>query len=262
MKLISLNIWGGKIHNPLIEFISKYKNRTDIFCFQEIFKSDRNIVTHGSYSNILEEFVGLLTDFNYYYSPTAKGHDTRGPVNFPLSFGQGTFIRKGIKIKKQANLFVYRKFNEMGAPHPNGRPDFPRNFIYSVIEEDGKDFLILNIHGFWEPAPKYDTPQRFNQSQLILDFVKKQNLPTIIAGDFNLAIYTKSLSVFEKNGFRNLVKESKAKTTRSTLYDWKWRSFDKFADYILATKGIWVTDFKVMRAKVSDHLPLYLEFEV
>lgn len=261
MKLISLNIWGGKIHDPLLEFINKYKEKADIFTLQEIFKSDRNILTHGSYSNIIKEIETILPDFNGYFYPTANSADIKGPVDFTLYFGQETFIRKDIKVIEVGDVFIHKNINEVSF-YPDGRPNFPRNFIYTEIEENGKRFLVLNLHGFWEPAPKYDTEERFKQSQVVIDFIKNRNLPAIIAGDFNLRIETKALKMFEKNGFRNLVKESKALTTRSTLYNIKWRSFDKYADYILTSKGIWVTDFKVMRAKVSDHLPLFLEFEV
>lgn len=262
MQLITINIWGGKIYNPLLKFIDKHKNKTDIFCFQEVFRSDRDIVTHGSRSNIIIDLIKVLPDFNYYFAPTAKDHDTKGKVNFPLEFGQATFTKKNINVKKQGDIFVHRTFNKPGPYYPDGRVDFPRNFIYTEIEENGKTFQVLNIHGFWEPAPKHDTEQRLRQSQIIIDHAKHVGVPAILAGDFNLRINTQSLKMFEDNGFRNLVKESGALTTRSTLYSNKWRSNDKYADYILTNKGIWVTNFKVMRSKISDHLPLYLKFEV
>lgn len=262
MQLITVNIWGGKVYNPLFNFLKKHKDKTDIFCFQEVFRSDRDIITHGSHSNILKDLVDGLTDFNHYYSPTAKGHDTRGAVDFPLEFGQATFIKKGINVIKQEEIFVHRTFNKPGPYYPDGRVDFPRNYIYSEIEKDAKRFLVLNLHGFWEPAAKYDNEQRFRQSQIIIDHIKHVGLPAIVAGDFNLRIETEALKMFDDNEFRNLVKESRSLTTRSTLYHDKWRSNDKFADYILTTKGIWVMDFKVMRTKISDHLPLCLEFEV
>ena len=262
MQLITLNIWGGRIYSSLFKFIDKNQDKTDIFTFQEVFKSEKDIITHGSYSNILEKLIEKLPNFNYYYASTAKNHDTRGKVNFPLEFGQATFIKKGVNITDQGTFFIYKNYNQIDKYHDDGRVDFPRLLIYSILETEKRKFMVLNIHGYWEPAPKYDTTQRFEQSQKIIDFVKEKNLPSIIAGDFNLRIETKALKMFEENGFRNLVKESGALTTRSTLYKTKWRKFDKYADYILTSKGIWVTDFKIMRAKVSDHLPLFLEFEV
>lgn len=43
MKLICLNAWGGKIYQPLMDFIRKHTQDTDIFCFQEVFKTTTGI---------------------------------------------------------------------------------------------------------------------------------------------------------------------------------------------------------------------------
>lgn len=262
MLLVSINIWGGRVYDPLISFINKHKEKTDIFFFQEVFRSDRNVITHENHSNIINDLISLLPEFDYYYSATATGHDTKGKVDFPLEFGQATFIRKGIKVNRQGDVFVHKKFNEIGEYYEDGRVNFPRNFIYSEIEHEDKKFLVLNLHGLWQPAPKIDIPERIMQSQIIIDFIKENNLPTIVAGDFNLRIETKALQMFEDEGMRNLTKESKATTTRSRLYDAKYIKTDKFADYVIVTKGIWVNDFKILKDVVSDHLPLYLKFEV
>ena len=261
MKLINLNIWGGKIYEPLMDFIEKNRDTTDIFCFQEIFKSDKDRITNGVHANNLGEISKILSDFNFYFSSTNSGFDIEGPVNFPLSFGQANFIKKGIAVKNESNVFVYRKENDMGPTFGNGRPNFPRNFIYSEIDVNGKSFLVLNIHGYWEPAPKYDTPQRFEQTKIILEFIKKYDIPIILAGDLNLGLNTQSLLMIEEK-LQNLVKKYELKTTRSNVYPEEYKDFDKFADYIFVSDGVVVNDFRVLTDEVSDHLPLYLEFEV
>ena len=78
----------------------------------------------------------------------------------------------------------------------------------------------------------------------------------ILVGDFNLLPDTKSLKILEK-GMRNLIKEFKIKDTRGELYEKELR----FADYALVSSDVMVLDFKVLNEKISDHLPLYLEFE-
>mgnify|MGYP001620012903 CR=1 FL=1 len=259
MKLINLNAWGGRSHDPLLKFIEANKNTTDIFCFQEVFKSDRSVLNpNGSWSNILEEIKQILPDFDFYFSPTFHGSDFDNKVDYPLSQGLATFWKKTMGVRERGEIFVHRKEGDMGWFDWGKKPNPPKNFQYLVFD----NFLIINFHGYWEPAPKYDTKERFKQSQMIIEFCQNQNLLTVIAGDFNLGIRTKALLMFEEAGFRNLVKESNAPTTRSSLYDIKWRKIDKFADYILVSKGISVYDFKVLPDEVSDHLPLYLEFEV
>ena len=263
MKLICLNIWGGKIHDPLLKLIKEKAIDTDIFCFQENFSSDRlELLSLDTYSNIHEQICKILSGFTAFYYPTIEYEDVRKKVDFPLSHGQVTFVKKNLNVLKSGDIFVYREKNEMGPRYPGGLPDFPKNFIYCEIEHNERKFLVINLHGFWNPAPKTDTPQRLKQSEMIISFVKKYNLPVVIAGDFNLEMNTKSVGLFTEKGFRNLVKESGAKTTRSSLYDIKWRYTDPFADYIFVSDDVKLIDFKVLPDEVSDHLPLYLEFEI
>lgn len=259
MKLISLNLWGGKIHDPLFKFLNEYNDKIDIFTFQETYKSDRSVKNpNETWSNILSEVSSILANYNYLFSPTFHGTDFSTKVDYPLSHGPAIFWKKSLKPKQKGEVFVHRKENDMGWFEKGQKPDPPKNFQYIVFE----NFQVLNVHGIWEPAPKYDTPQRFKQSQMIIEFAKKQELPTIIAGDFNLAIYTQSLQMFEDSGYRNLVKESKVTTTRTKLYDPMYRAYDKFADYVLVSKDVGVYEFRVMTDEVSDHLPLYLKFNV
>jgi endonuclease/exonuclease/phosphatase family metal-dependent hydrolase len=55
----------------------------------------------------------------------------------------------------------------------------------------------------------------------------------------------------------DLITKNDVKNTRSKFYTRN----EKFADYILVSPDIKVRDFKVMDEHVSDHLPLYLDFE-
>lgn len=210
---------------------------------------------------MLSVLSDLLSDFSYHYDYIGSGYDLRGKVNFALRIGQATFVKKSIKKIEEGSVFVYRKQGQMGPTYPDGRGDFPRNFLFDELETNGKHFLILNLHGFWEPKPKYDTPQRFKQSEMILDFIAKRNLPTVLAGDFNLSMSTQSISILEAK-LSNLVKNFKLKTTRSSLYNPYYRIHDEFADYVFTSKDITVNDFKSLSTEVSDHLPLYLEFDV
>lgn len=257
MKLITLNIWGAKHYSKVMDFVKSHSKTTDIFCFQEVYKSERKQKTPNEcWSDVLGDFNQLLPEFDFRFSPTFHGRDYDYEVDYPLSQGSAVFWKKGLSLKEKGETFIHYRENERHF-FSNGKMDPPRLFQYLIFD----DFLVVNLHGYWEPAPKHDNEIRFAQSQAIIDFSKKHNVPKIIAGDFNLRIDTKSLLMFEENGYRNLVKESKAPTTRSTLYDIKWRRIDKFADYILVSKDLAVYDFKVMKDEVSDHLPLSLEFE-
>ena len=245
-----------------IASINRHKEKTDIFTFQEVLKFEKNLNINNYYSNILGEIINILPEFEHHFSSRSINHGPDGKLNFPVEFGQATFIKKRVKIFEQKEIFVYKSFNLMNKYFESGHVDFPSLILYSILEKNNKKFVILNFHGLWEPAPKHDTEHRLRQSQIIIDQMQEFNAPIILAGDFNLRINTMSLKMFEDFGMRNLVKESGALTTRSSFYNKKWRTIDKHADYILVTKNVLVKNFKVMRVKVSDHLPLLLKFEV
>ncbi len=264
MKLITLNIWGGQVYKPLIEFIKEQSETVDIFCFQEVFKSERNIFHNNMRTNIYSDIVKILKDYNSYYAPMFQGHDTKEKVDFELLFGQATFVRKSIKVLSEGDIFVYGSYGqEYTKPvRSGGFMDFPRNMHFVNIENPSvrsgqvkKETLIANLHGFWIPNSKEDTPERLEQSDKIIKFLNSYKHRKILCGDFNLNPNTKSMFKLEE-GMINLIKKHNVKSTRSNLHTRK----DKYADYILVSKDVEVKDFKVLTNEVSDHLPLFLEF--
>lgn len=257
MKLICLNLWGGTLLDEVLNFIKHNSNNTDIFCFQEAYSSTEDKKTPSGYqSNLVEKIQKILPEFTYHFSPQFHNRDFHFPLDYPISQGVATFWKKSIKAKDKSEIFIFgeeNKFEEL----PEKNQIIPsRNMQF--VEFD--NFIATNLHGYWAPLPKYDTPQRIRQSELILEFFKKYEKPKILVGDFNLGINTLSILMLEEAGFSNLVKEINAPTTRSSLYDIKWRKNDKFADYIF-TKGLTIKKFEIMKDEISDHLPLSIEFE-
>lgn len=35
MKIVTLNVWGGKLYEPFINFIKEKSEEVEIFCFQD-----------------------------------------------------------------------------------------------------------------------------------------------------------------------------------------------------------------------------------
>lgn len=258
MKLICLNLWGGTLLNEVLNFIKNNSGNTDIFCFQEAYKSLENKRTPSNYqSNLIQKLSEILPDYNYHFSPQFHGRDFHFSVDYEISQGVATFWKNSLKPIDKGEIFIYGEENKFSEVPGKNQIIPSRNMQFVEFEK----FIVTNLHGYWAPLPKFDTPQRIKQSEVILDFFKKYNKPVILAGDFNLGINTRSVLMIEESGFRNLIKKSKVPTTRSSLYDIKWRANDKFADYIF-TKELNVISFEVMTVKVSDHLPLKLEFQI
>jgi len=247
MKLITLNTWGGKIKDELRDFIDKYKEEVDIFCFQEIFheapeKSKNSF--EGVNINLLNDLKSQLTDFDAYFCPFISD-----------VYGIATFIRKNIKVLETGDRLVYKR-NDPNAHEAN----HDRKLHYSIIDTGEKRFCVLNVHGLWNGQGKTDTPDRLLQSQNINEFMNTIDMPKILCGDFNLLPDTQSLKMLREN-MRDLVNEYGITTTRTSYYP-RAETSGHFADYILTTKDIKLNSFSVLPEEVSDHSALMIDFEI
>lgn len=258
MKLISLNTWDGKIYQPLMDFIKKHANDTDIFCFQEVFDTTSDIEVYKERRvDLYKQFSKSLPDHRGLFYPSLKDYVIlRQPgieqTNFNLYFGLAIFISKDLLIKSQGDFFVYgQKF----VADPNNLDSLPHNVQYLTFTNSGKNFTVCNLHGIWLKEGKKDSPSRLKQSKIIKEFLDNQNGGKILCGDFNLDISTKSIKILENN-LRNLIKEYSIKTTRNKHFP----GSEKFADYMFVSEDINVKNFKVPDINISDHLPMIIEF--
>ncbi len=259
MKLLSLNIWGGQKHKELLPFIEDLNGKIDIFCFQEVFKSNTTTFSSGFKTNIYSDLEKILKDYRVFYAPTFTNYDLIKKVEFDMLFGQATFVKKNIEVVSEGTVFVHRKFNDTRVlTHENHGSywDLPRNLHYVVVGNKRNNFLIANVHGLWRPQGKGDTKESLEQSDKIMNFLNSYKSRKIICGDLNLGPDTQSIKRLEKD-MVNLIKENKIKNTRSKFY---LRKDYYFADYVLVSPDVKVKKFEVMDKHVSDHLPLYLEF--
>src|SRR3989344_7675146 len=217
MKLICLNLWGGKVYNPLIKFIAENSSDTDIFCFQEVFNTPTQNFEHSGYRlNLFQEITKVLTEFQGFYAPTQNHYVfLSGFVDFELSYGLAIFVKKNIKVIENGDFFVFRERN--GVDPNNLSYTLPRNVQYIKFISKDKLITVCNFHGIWFPGPKIDIPSRIEQSKKINSFLGKLTGEKILCGDFNLDINTQSLNILEKK-MKNLVKEYPISTTRSKLY--------------------------------------------
>ncbi len=259
MKLVSLNIWGGQVFEPLLEFIKEHASNTDIFCLQEVFRSSSGVGTsHGTHMNILEDIKRLLPDFDVFFGWAQDNFDNEGPVDFEATTGLATFVRKPIKVLSSENIFIYGEKNGTNLEDPT---TMPANMLCTKIQLGKKEYMVCNIHAYAYPGDKLDTPGRREQSQKIVDFLDRHKAGSILCGDLNLMPGTQSLKMLEKN-MENLISTFNIPRTRSSLSDY-YGTVDeqKYADYILTSPDIKVSDFQVPNIPISDHLPMILHFE-
>lgn len=253
MKLITLNVWGGKVFEPLMEFLRREAPTTDIFCFQEMLNTPHTIERQDG-KNVTDLFlrcVQTLSEFEGFFDSVEENwyEDMGAP------WGLATFVRRTIPVSERGEFFVFRERNTMIRQDPS---TIPRSIQYLKFVHDQKQFTLCNFHGLYkEGSHKLDTPERLAQSQKIQQFLNGEQNVKILCGDFNLAPDTESMRILE-GGMRNLVKEYGVTSTRSRLY----RHYDRgmlYGDYVLVDPEVDVHNFKVFQDEVSDHLPLMVE---
>lgn len=254
MKLILLNIWGGKQKQQLLDFIKQHSLDADIFCFQEVYNgTNMDIVgTQGGVPDIHQQIKNMLPGFRDVHNEVYEFFFDR---KFTTPFGLSIFVNQKIEIVDSG---VTDFFSQAEEGLKEGVNVWNRWLQYAKIRNDGKEYLICNLHGLHSGGGKKDIPARIFQSEKVLEFIESNKTRAVLAGDLNLDMDTESIKILEKK-LKNLIKEYGIKTTRSDLYPRKAEM--PLADYCFVTPDININSFEIPISDISDHLPLILEFE-
>jgi endonuclease/exonuclease/phosphatase family metal-dependent hydrolase len=251
MKIISLNVWGGKISEPLTAFIKAHSSHVDVFCFQEVLKGGKGKTAREEMKDCYERVGNLLPSHTGYFSEYGEGgYYGESLKGMDFNYGVACFVRNDLPHSFVGSATLYdleTKWNDYDGGFAAG----------ASLAVNVSNHTIVNVHGLWQGSMKKDSEARFEQSKRILNLANTGSGKKIICGDFNLEPDTKSIGMIENLPMRNLIKEYGIKSTRSSHYKKELR----FADYMLVSPDLHVLDFEVLPDEVSDHLPLYLNIE-
>lgn len=259
VKLLSLNLWGGRQAAVLFDYLKQQAETVDVFCFQEVLSAkDLNRVHPPERGRIhlLQELKQALPDFDCFFSLTSKNHDLGGKVDFELDVGLAVFVKNNLEVGLHTS---YQIFGDKDEPIHDDFMIFPKSLQHLEIKRAGVQISLFNYHGIVMPGDKLDTPDRLEQSLKILNRLKAVKGPAVLAGDFNLMPETQSVLMLE-GLYRNLIKEYAIGNTRNQL---SWNAFgavQNFADYMYVSPEIKLENFSVPYMEVSDHLPMILDF--
>jgi len=137
--------------------------------------------------------------------------------------------------------------------------DFSKNQIPSIsatVHIAEKNILMIATHPF-PPMNKEFLQQQKNHFKAITEFLKKNQLPVIVAGDFN--------TTFWSSTYRTFIDNSSLKNTREgygIIPSWQAGSVLQIPlDHILVSQNINTTKIEAMKSINSDHLPIYVELD-
>lgn len=242
MKLIQLNIWGGRLVDALNEFVRS--ESPDILCLQEAIDIDRG---RGALFTSVSEIRDIMGADYYYMSPVFSFNYMHRKAHF------GNCIISKLPIISQETVFTGREY-EVNFDWTKHTQNI-RNLQHVQIELAPNEILnVFNHHGHHNYDHKRGDAETKRQCAIIADKIKAVSGKTILTGDFNLIPSSESLDPLNEL-LRNLTIEANLTTTRNIL-----TSKTETCDYIFTSKDIEVVHFNVAAALVSDHQALVMEF--
>jgi len=243
MKLIQVNIWGGKLGFPLIDFLIQEK--PDFVCMQEV-------------SHLPGHAGPLFVTLDEIRSETGFPHMAIAPLfacqfmkrkyqfcnavisklpfqNASVTFTRGSYIEDFDAVENDMNI---------------------RNFQDLTVNIEGKTLHMLNHHGHFVKGSKDGNDETMRQMGLLADHIDGLEGPIILCGDFNLVQTSPSLQQINEK-LTNLPVKYGLSNTYSEI-----NIHQVVCDYIFVSNEIKVKSFSVAEKLVSDHKALILEFEL
>ena len=268
IRIVSLNCWGGRVHEPLLEFLRNVD--ADILCLQEMYSAPPDVpsslILNYNFStksplvqpHLFSEIQAMLWDYQAFFYPAAQGHlNDSITTTHKVRYGLATFIRNSLPIIGEEVRFVYGTYRSAAF----GNPPLPRNAhcVRLWRHDTNKPLVVAHMHGLWLPNKKGDTPERKSQATALADLVRsvmQQNDDIIVCGDFNVLPTSVTFDILANLGLRDLVVTRGYTDTRTSYY----KKNPRYADYMLASGGLQVLNFDVpTEPEVSDHRPLVLD---
>lgn len=231
-----------------------------LICFQEATRSfDERVKDQYKFVNEINRSFCDTHPYNF-FAPSFVAEKMTADGSLSHDFGgqieQGNYILSRYPIKKASSIFYYNHFGHW-FDHSSFRcEDWARNALVSIVDIYGNLAKIINIHGMVNDN-KTGNDKTMEQSYFILQEDLKENLPTIIVGDFNLVPECPSMQIFQQD-FRNICVQNKIETTRPTNSGKE----PVVIDHVLINEKVQLNGFSVDDNAISDHLPLILDFNL
>jgi hypothetical protein len=259
LRIVSLNLWGGRALDPLLDFIREQAPATDLFCFQEMLDAPEVVpLACGFRTNLRAELTRVLPDFESRFDPMVSWAETTADGRqVTVPFGLATFARRTLPIARRHALTILEHQDHLDAAP--GIHQIVRPLQITRPRSARGPLVVANFHGIARPGSKLDSDERLTQSRELRRVLAAQDGAVVLIGDFNLLPQTESIRLLERD-FRNLVIERGIQTTRSRLNPHYGTPTEQpHADYAFVSPSLTVVDLQVPDAEVSDHLPLILD---
>jgi endonuclease/exonuclease/phosphatase family metal-dependent hydrolase len=242
MKILQLNIWGGKLGKQIVELLER--ERPDIVCFQEAIELPGN---ENFFFASLGEILSK-TNFEYtFFSPSFAFW----LMNRKLEWGN--VILSHVPFVATDVVFTRGEFTDDFDLLEN---DYNmRNLQRATILHNKTPLHILNHHGHHVKQHKMGDEETMRQCKMIADYIGELEGEVVLCGDFNLAPHSESLEQLNALLVNHCI-EAEVRTTRTQL-----THKTEVCDYIFTSKNLSTKSFRVLPDIASDHSALVIEID-
>lgn len=250
IKLLHLNILYGRYIDALVHYL-KDKD-FDILCFQEV--GNGRVSAHGT-----DNFEEIKTRLGYHGEKAISWHVAGDNESYEAN---AILFKPTLKLISKEVVWL-KEFAKVVDFETRQFQADPRTALMLELEKDGKTFSVVTTHLSWGPNSE-DEPHKLEVGKKLFEYMQHVQPPFILTGDFNVNPSTKLVSMINKLG-RNLTADNHVTNTLNPRTHKATHLFPPglAVDYIYVTEGINIKQFKVLDSlDISDHLGLYLEFEL
>lgn len=262
MRIVSLNAWGGAMHDDLIPWLRG--GPADVLCLQEVTRTP-GLTGWSSFEDAeraLPQRADLLNDLTRAlpnHQPLFVANDT-GPVTsddgrrHQQDFGIATFLDTALTLTSITTRPVHGAYTRHEEwPHTHR----PRTALaVQVAEPSGRTVGVIQVHGLRDTAGKGDSPARREQAEQLATLVRQTQKHadlTVLCGDLNLLPDSDTFAVLAEAGMTDLVGDADTRTSR-------YAKPVRHASYLLVSDPTAVRGFEILtQPEVSDHRALRLE---
>jgi endonuclease/exonuclease/phosphatase family metal-dependent hydrolase len=276
LKLIQLNCFQFTYFDQILEFLKEQD--ADVINLQEATTGSISNFSNGIYLDRLAKEL----DMQVIYSPFTAKESQTGKLDWfgnailtrleildhgihwlhdgetkagVMSYNDNQKLKEAIKINRNlAYPIVYTQ---------------PKNLVWALLSHEGKVFRNLTTH-FTATQKCTETLQMIQEAQAICSFVENiKGVPTIFSGDLNIEQQAGCIALIQEK--LNLINIGNNNTLSKDLHpiflEPKYILSDpslehgRAVDYVFA-KNLRILKWQITNVKISDHVPIVVEFEI
>lgn len=240
VNVASWNIWihGSRDYKGMAEVVRE--NKIDIIGIQEV-----GVYFDKSLPENMAEKIAKELDFHFVSYPA-----------FDKKPKRPWLIGNAILSKFPITKSEFYQLNPSNIEYDGTAQTEPRILISSKIQlNDNKIINFLTTHLQFSLGFK-TTDIRIAQVERILSVIKKLGKPIVLTGDFNAIPESEEIRKIEKFLIRIDGNEPTWTVYPWSLYGWHVEGLKYRIDNIFISKDLAYKNFKIIKSKVSDHLPI------